>query len=47
MRLRTYLKKQFVIIPMQKGDPKATWSDSSLLKNLTNYSQKLILGMVS
>ena len=34
-------------MPMQKGDVKATWSDSSLLKNLTNYSPKLILGMVS
>ena len=27
-------------MPMQKGDVKATWSDSSLLKNLTNYSPK-------
>ena len=36
------LKKKAIrnYMPMQKGDVKATWSDSSLLKNLTNYSPK-------
>jgi len=36
------LKKKAIrnYMPMQKGDVKATWSDISLLKNLTNYSPK-------
>jgi len=36
------LKKKAIrnYMPMQKGDVKATWSDCSLLKNLTNYSPK-------
>ena len=33
-------KAIYNFMPMQKGDVKATWADTSLLKNLTNYSPK-------
>ena len=30
-------KAIYNFLPMQQGDVKATWADSSLLKELTNY----------